>query len=499
MRCLLAAAVAFACMAGCERDRGKAAPRPPSVVVDIARANSHSGDGLKAFMAAVRPMVPVDEAMLLSLASGKLGLVNVDAIDRSAPLHLLVVDDGSSRQLVLVAKIADAKALDEAKTQHATIETRAGWAAIGRDPAAVHDIAPYALSALPDAPAPERPTATVYLGQIVKLHGDRLAQIRDAAVAAQSANGPSAEVVHEYIDGMFAAMQEIDELRVSLDATGDQADVEVLATARPGSKLAAFVAVQRPADFAAIGKLPSDPAAVVGIAKLAAGPYHDANLKLMSSMYGTADFGRLLDVTTGEIAFTLSIGAAGMAMTQLIGITDSHAADAAVAGIAQVLADGRPMSSGRLTQTMRSLPGTTDHDGVAIHSFETTFDASADTASRRHMAEVMVPGGKQSVRVAVLDRSIVYAMGGEADTVIGNLIDTTKGKRAGYVAQPPASRMIDAAAARKDSAIMLIDIAMLRQLGQSTGSAPVAVTFGKAGAQLRLHVSVPAASLRSVM
>src|SRR5262249_34884706 len=143
-------------LASCEQAHGTPSPRPASVIADFTRGSRHATDGVRAFVGAVSAMT-LDEDHVLSLVTARLGLVKLDGIDRDAPLHLLVVD-GKPAELVLLAKVADAAKLETGKTPHVTIETRDGWAAIGRDAQAVHAVAPYALSALVDQPPADQPT-----------------------------------------------------------------------------------------------------------------------------------------------------------------------------------------------------------------------------------------------------------------------------------------------------------------------------------------------------
>src|SRR5262245_8028681 len=123
MRALIAGLLVFA---ACERAASKIEPRPPNLIVDIARSSSTSLDGLRAFVNGIQPGAGarLDEAKLLRL---------LDGLDLAKPMHVLIVDRGDERGVVVLAKIGDSKLLDTVQSS-ATIEKRNGWAVIGKQP-----------------------------------------------------------------------------------------------------------------------------------------------------------------------------------------------------------------------------------------------------------------------------------------------------------------------------------------------------------------------------
>ena len=505
---LLAAVVALSCVAGCEKDRGKPAARPRSLLLDYTRADSHAMDGVKAFATTVNPLAAfaVDEGRVLDGAAPALGMMKIAGIDRDAPVHLLLADAGHGIGVVLVAKVSDAKAFESARGQNATIEQHDGWAVIGRDATAVHEIAPYALSTLASAPAPKRPSATIYLSRLVELNPDAIAAMR-ARVAGPSGTSPQfASIMTGYVDGLVAMAKDTDELRMTLDATSEHMDLDLVAAAKPGSDLGKLAALQQPSDFALLAKLPDGLAAVRIAGRFAFGPYHDGFVRMMTQLYGppgspvASAIASIIDGTTGDGAVYVEMSSRGFTFGQLVPVKDRATTETAIARVAEGLATPQTFTYQAMSTTFAATPGTTQYDGVTLHGMEISYDASAAPSAGRATVAAMSPGGKQHTRVGVVDSTLVLAMSPDADSEIAHAIDALRGKAQGFTPSPLAAQLLDAARARKDSFVMMMELSAIKaMLGRPGGDpAPLLVSAGASDGNFRIHVALPSASVRAM-
>src|SRR5262249_54139548 len=141
-----------------------------------------------------------------------------------------------------------------------------------------------------------------------------------------------------YIDGMLSAFGDTDKLVATLDASPTLASLDLALQPRAGTRLAKFVAVQRPSDYALLGKLPPVNPTFLVAGHFEGGPYHDGLLDMVSSIYGGTSGADLrsamsdvFKVTTGDIAMAMSLTLGSrMTLTHLFGLADTAAGDKAI-------------------------------------------------------------------------------------------------------------------------------------------------------------------------
>lgn len=505
MRALTALVLATA-LAGCEKQAKPAAPapRPDALVVDFSRPTAAADDGLRAFATAVNPTAGMllDDEMVLHAAVDGTGFSGLDALDRAAPVHLLVVEGGSGEGVVLVAKVKDAKQL-AANKGSAAVETRHGWAVIGKA-ADVHAVAAYALSKLAGAPVPPQPTAIVYLPRLLAAHAAELAAARAQMTAAPGMSGDMTLFLDGYIDGLSSIAHDTDELRLTIDATAERAVLDAAFSPHPGSRLAAFVAAQHASDFHLLGALPEQPAGVLFAGHVALGPYHAGVVDVLVRLYHAAgidlgtSFAALAGALDGEVAAVGQLQpGAGMAMTQVAGLSDRAAAESALADLHAALASGAKLDLGAIQATYKALPAT-DHDGVRLLPFDTTYDASRAPPSMRAGLAITAPRGVQHTVLGIVDKQLIVSMSTDPQ-VAGRAVDVVHGKAPALALPPPIAALVASARARKDNAVMVFDLgAMMAMYGRAASTAPISLALGSEHGALHLQVEVPAGSIQSL-
>ena len=504
--------------AGCEKQQQPAPPPPPppaggtarpaELVVDVVRPSASSLDGLRAFVGAIVPFAAakLDDAAIVGELASEAGLTSIDGIDRGAPIHVLVLErDADHAGVALLAKVRDAAQLEAGKGS-ATIEARGGWAVIGPAPF-VHVVAPYALGRLASAPPPAQLTAIIYLPRLLADRGDVFAAFRAQMLAAPGMSGDMGQLMTTYVDGLASIAHDADEVRVTLDASAAGARLDVALVPHPRSRFAAFVALQRPDDFRLLDNLPPSTPQLLFGGRLLLGPYHAGLVAVLSQLYHTptAEVGpqleRLMNATSGAVAMAGRFDRGGMAMTQVAGLDDHAAAEAALDRIHAAFVHGKTLQIGQMSATYHSVTDHAEHDHVPLVRFETTYDASRAPAATRAILAQMSPGMVQHTAIAAFDHELVVAMAPDAAGEAAHAIDIARGNAAGLTLPRASAALVDAARAHKDSAVMIMDVgALLAGWGRGSGApAPFAMTLGTAGGALHLGMIAPTASIKSML
>src|SRR6185503_3837251 len=122
-----------------------------------------------------------------------------------------------------------------------------------------------------------------------------------------------------------------------------------------------------------------------------------------------AAMGSLIKVMTGELGvlarFSPGPGApSGMAFTQIFGVTDSAAADKAFAEMLGLFKNGQTFEMLGISTTLKTHPGTVAHGGVALRSYETSYDFSKVPEADRKAMEQIYPRSATTVHLGAFDR-----------------------------------------------------------------------------------------------
>lgn len=493
-----------------------AAPRqdaPPALLATVAIGPVTTLRGLTAYLDAVSPGASAglnDRALRRELADA-VGVRSLDGVDPTSWMYLLVVSAPGEPALGLLAKVSDARTVADSAAGSAMI--KGGWAVLGDQPV-IDSVGAYALAALAAQPAPRAPGATLYLPHLLARYRAEidLAHKQIAAQLAQAPGDPMVRMMAPLLDGMIATLGEIDQIVVTLEASPDLVALDLALAPRPKSRLAGFVAVQRPSDYALLGKLPAA-AAPTGVVAghLEAGPYRDGLFELTGAMFGAgakemkAAIDAFFKATTGDLAMTLQVSpGAGMSGKQLFGVSDTAAANRAIAGWVDAFKAGRTAGTPEMVMTFRTLPDAPAHDGVTLRGYHTSYDLSKAPPAQRQAMERITAAGGVDTRIAAFDGVGTLVTGPDSVADAGRLIDAARGKAPRFVTPPAIAQFLAGSRARKDSLAMAFDAgeflaAMAGRAPQSSGDAPFQISLGFADRRAHLRLAAPATSLRAAI
>lgn len=487
--------------------RGSAARPPGELVASVAIGPAATRGILRAYAEAIEPGAGAalgDEALRHRLEKA-IGVRTLDGLATEGMYVLVALIDGAP-SIGLLGKVADAKALTGIPRDR--IRIRSGWAVIGS--AVVLDrIASYALTVIAPQRAPVAPTATVYLSQLLAHHRADLEALRNAVlgnVALQS--GPSiAQKMALLSDGLGSLAAQIDRLIVTLEVDSDLGSLDVAAVPRPGSRLAKFVALQRPTDYALLGRLPAGSPAFLGAGKMDLGPYKESTRDLMVLDFDAAaakDLRAALEridrATTGEFAFAGEFAPRiGVTGRMLWGLSNAAAADAVFRWWFDQLVTGRAPVNFGIPVTYKARPETTV-DGVALRGFDSASDFSKLPPGQREPEEQRIPGGMVRVQLALFDGLGMVVAGPDAAGEATRTIHAVRGKAPRFVASSLVGRLFARSRAHRESAALLMDSRKF-----SAGSAgdpdhedrPMMLSFGFADHNAHVRLTLPAVTVRA--
>lgn len=512
---LVGSCVALLGLSGASRPIA-AAPRqdaPAALLATVAIGPVTTLRGLAAYLEAVSPGASAglnDRALRRQLAEA-VGVRSLDGLDPASWMYLLVVSTGGPPQLGLLARVSNARAVTDSAAGSAVIQR--GWAVIGDKPV-LDTVGGYALATLAGQPAPHAPDATLYVPHMLARYRAEIEEVRTqlGAQFARTRPDPVMQMMAPAFHGMIDALAEIDQVIVTLDASPDLVALDLAVAPRPRSRLAGLVGVQRPSDYALLGKLPAvaAPAGVIA-GHLEAGPYRDGLFELTAGMFGAgakemkATLDAFFKATTGDVAVTLQLSpGTGMSVGQLYGVSDTAAANRAITAWLDAFKAGRTFGPPELATTIRTLPDAPVHDGVALRGYHTSYDLSKAPPDQRQAVERMVGAGGADTRMAAFDGVGTIIAGPDTVAAAGRLIDAVRGKAPRFVASPAIAQFLTGSRARKDSFAAILDVARILA-GMAGGAprtgdaAPVMLSLGFADRRAHVRFAAPIASMRAVM
>ncbi|HEX4417947.1 MAG TPA: hypothetical protein VH165_08610, partial [Kofleriaceae bacterium] len=422
--------------------------------------------------------------------------------------YILVAIDNGNPAITLLGKVSDAKKLTaSAGADH--LKLGAGWAAIGSQPM-LDRLAPYALAALTPLPVPKSPTATVYVPQVLAKFQPQLSAVRAQMMTAlvKSRSSAMGSLMTTYIDGLASVGQDTERMIVTLDAAQDSAALDLAFLPRAKSRLATFTAAQRPSDYALLGKLPaSTPSMLVG-GRVDLGPYHDGFLAMMAAVLDPSSSKDLLaameqlrKAMTGEIAMALQFAPdTGMQMVQLFGTADAKSADQGISRMFDLFKAGRTVTIENMSTTTKANPTPIPYDGVALRSYDTTYDLSKATPEQRKATTMLSPSGAQHAMIATFDAVTLVMVSPDVLNDAKKAVDAARGKASGLAQTPAIRDLLAASRARKDSLAAILDLGRFVAAfapGMNLGNQPMVMSFGAADHNAHIRIALPAATLRA--
>jgi hypothetical protein len=369
----------------------------------------------------------------------------------------------------------------------------------------VKKVSGWALQALPAQPAPTQPTLTIDVPHALVRYKGQVAMMQQLMSGVAQKGDPMSGFVQMYADGLVAAARDTDQLVVTIDADKDGAAFDLALVPHAGTRLAKFVAAQKPSDQALLAELPPSTPTMLFAGHMESGPYRKTMIELMVRMYGGTGAKELVQITdavmaasTGDIAMTMDVTPGkGMSGAYLYGVADAKAVAKQLDKVYDLMAKGRTFDVMGMKMTMTASADPTDHDGVSVRGYDVSYDVSKlPAASQAAMKVSMGPGFTTRYELATFDQLGMFAMGNDAIAVAGKTIDAARGKGDHWKPTGELARALAASKARKDSMVMLMDFGAFAALApqpggkRPTGQMVMTVGFADGNAHLRMGMSV---------
>ncbi len=479
---------------------------PAELMATVSLGPDTTLDDLRAFVDAVRPGAgaALNGALVRQQLAGLVGATSLEGLDPSAPTYVLLVDGGAPLQgIAVVGRVGDADALARG-LGGAESAIDSDWAVIGSKPV-VAAVAHYALVTLPSLPSQRSPTAQVYVPQLIKRYHTEIDAARKLILtqAASAQQGQMALLAKSYVEGMYSAVTDCDRLVVTLDVTKDLGAIDFALVPKPGTRLAKFIAAQRPSTFALLDKLPAAPPTVLMAGHLDSGPYRAGLIDMMSMLYGHGESKELITAmdaimkaSSGELAASVQFGSdKPMQLTQLFGLADKQLAERSIHRLLEAFKLGRTMDSAGISTTIKTNPTPMDHDGVQLLGYDVTYDYSKAPEPTRKVMEAMVPGGTTTARVATFDQLCLIALGADP----AGALDASRGKAPTWAPVAAIAELLKQAITRKDSILLMMDAGALSHAAKPGLPLPFIFTIGFADKAAHLRATLPAATARGLV
>lgn len=493
-------------------------PPPEAVVLTVSTASlAKATEGIRAYAEAIRPgagLMVRDDLAADSLAR-MAGAESLAGLDLAGPVHLIVLDRPS--RTVVVGKAADRAALDKGRGA-AQLTVRDGWAVIGPKDA-VDLVAGWAVPGLVgsrQASSPGVIEATAWVDRLMTRHAADITEMRQAVATQMTAADPTnGAVMAEYMTALFNLAGDSARLTAALAIDGDSADLDLALVPKPGSPLAGFVAAQKATDFAVLETLPAAaPTTMLTAGRLALGPYRKGAIAMFTRMMNVGEgelfervFTALADLATGDFAAGFSVTPGGVTMVEVVPVSDAAAAEKAIREVAVATAAGTPVSSMGIRLTHTGHADLARHGDTVIHGVTTTVDLTSAPPAQRDLLARMYGEGGQKMHLAFPPGALIASIG--ELPLCEQAIDARTGRAARLRLTASLSSFFQAARARRDSVIFVMDFVALFGSFRSAAmpsapppaaglSAPgLALTLGFADRSAHLHVTLLAETLRA--
>jgi hypothetical protein len=503
--CIVAALAAAS--GGTAAAQGRPA-QPPELLMSVGIGPDNTLDTLRAFANTMQPGagMMVTGAMLRRQIAGMATANSLDGLDEAGTIYVLAVDGGPAlKGVAVVGRIADDVKLSQSVAPAHLVKKNA-WAVIGPKLVAER-VAPFAFGNLAGQAISGPPVATVYTANLMARYKTEIEGARKQFTSGLGAagGGQMTAVMQSYFDGLLSALSDSERVVVTFDLTKDVAAVDLALVPRPGTRLGKLVALQRPADYALVGKLPAAAAPVLAAGRLDTGPYRAGMLEMMSQLYGpgtpaslSSALGAILRAATGDFAMGMQmLGGKGMEITQLFGLADVRAADKAIGQLLDAFRKPQTTTYMGMTITHATSPKATTHDGVPLRGLDVAYDLSKAPPETKVAMEKMIPkSGGLTSRVATFDQLGVVAVATDGGAAAAAAIDAARGKARRYAPTAQIADFLAGSRARKESFVMVMDLGAFTGLG--TSGRALMLSAGFADKRAHLRITLPAATFRGL-
>lgn len=488
----------------------------PAQVLGVATVASLDGalGGAAAFANQIKPgagAIIASPMVAVGLAQA-VKATSLQGVDWDKPVHLVAVKGESLQpQFVLALTTKDAKAFKDGVGKDVAVAMRGAGALVGaKDDLAL--VEGWVYGALENHP-PADLTFIAYPQHFQAAYGPQI----DQGLTQLEAMVPAAQ---KQVMTMYRSMWENlaaegERLEFSVGGSAEQARLVMGVRPKAGTKLAEFVAAQKPDDYALLAELPGGEAApTVFVGMFAIGPYKDAFVSYFDSLAAVAPgvkaimepFKQLLSEAAYKMAGSMTAAAAGGRF--VIVVDDPAAAQGVVKALAG-FGQGKAVEMTLNGVTVRYGASHVDtHKGVEVVSLATTM--TSQTPQTAALAQL----GNQRLSVAAKDHRLYYtaspvdAKG--VDPAIAAMIDAD-----GTPSKVPSPQDLQDALARsrgrRESMFMRYDLGMILRpmLQQMRGNTlapdamvtpmPIEIGIGAASGALEMRFEVSAQSVQSMV
>jgi hypothetical protein len=292
-----------------------------------------------------------------------------------------------------------------------------------------------------------------------------------------------------------AMLEQLERLELAIDAGGDGLTLDFGLRDAPDSAMARFAAAQQPASFSYASWLPPGAAGALFAGALNMRPFADRMAAWVASLMG-GDVGPWartsalwLELSTGELAMAVNVplspdGASEVAVTMAVGVTDAGRARDLMREVSAAGNTGYVHYQRVGTPAFRI-------GGVEVDEWNMTVDLDAAPEAQRDALAKLYAGGI-SMMYAPIAETLVVASGKRSRTEIEAVLAAAAAARK-QVAHPELATAIAEARARRESALMLLDLAAV-----SPGAGWV-MGLGFEAPASRLRLSITSAQLRALV
>ncbi|HWN67914.1 MAG TPA: hypothetical protein VNM90_09750, partial [Haliangium sp.] len=453
-----------------------------------------------------------------TMLTGAAEVTSLNGADLDKPVRAVVLDPKKHpKPVVLLFSVSNADELATAVGKERLV-VRKDLGLVGA-PEAVKVAHDYAFGTLARRDAPAAPRGTLFMQPILTSFRPEIeaAKTQIGALMAMAAPGGNSndtmtKLLTLYIEGALAVAEQVDRVEMHFASQDALSGVELVVHARPDTTLAGFSKAQAPSDLALIEMLPAHEAPIMIMAGgLSMGParqaFQDTGNAFLAAMWGSATsaemgdwFGPFMDLFTGRFAAAVtSMGTGtsmGMApqMVQLIEAKDSAQAASVTRTMMETLAaKGTPLEMMGIKQTITFTPEAFAHDGVTVMMQQTRTEVAAppqdpadgEAAEAEQPAQ---PGASFESKsyFAGVDGFFGMAMGEEQN--MRQLIDAVRSKAPRLQVGGALGQARAAATARKDSALMFMNLGALFG-GAADMPQAVVFTFGFDDTRMRMFLA----------
>lgn len=472
MRTRLALSLVLLSIIACTKD-DVAPDRPPQpadvIAVASVRSMSDAVGRIRAYVEAVMPGAgaAVSADAVRPMLSEAIGADGLDGVALDKPLHFIVLDPKKHRHPFLLLAHAD-----PAKLRLGTrVTSRAeGGAALLGEKAAVELCAAWALGGLLKEEAPESFTVRASLRVLFELYKADIEQaikMMDQVASSQSPGMGRLLAVEADLLGRISRQTE--EVRLVMDATAEEAWMELRLTPTAGSLFEGFNRAQRPASIGLLPRLSgSSRSTMFMVGDYRLGPIREVVYELIGGMFAEwagakadPEFGKrwnaFIDHFEGPVVAAMGEpGSIAMNIQQVATVDDGAATLAAARGIVPKQPTTVDLFGlTKITLSVREAVAT--HDGVPIDELVGKLDYTGMPEVQKQAMQAIY-GDEMIVVYAGFDKHFVLTMGKTALVEMQRTIDLLR--RGPDAALPPGAKTaLDAGIARKATLVMFMNMA----------------------------------------